>query len=154
MIHYNLICENEHGFEGWFQNSGAYDQQADSGEIVCPMCNSVKIRKALMAPNISTKSSKKEVVPVANAPVDQAADAGPAVAHAAEVRQQLRELRRVVEENCDNVGTEFAEEARKIHYGEAEERGIYGQATRQETEELADEGIDVGMFPWVPDSDA
>ncbi|WP_341705272.1 DUF1178 family protein [Ferrovibrio sp.] len=139
MIKYELKCRKDHVFEGWFYDSAAYDEQAAGGKIVCPVCNSRKISKAPMAPRISRPKS------------EQAADE---VKQKAVMMKALRELRDHVEKNADYVGEQFAEEARKIHYGETDQRNIYGEASRDEAEELAEEGIDVAMIPWVPRGDA
>jgi hypothetical protein len=139
MIKYELKCRKDHVFEAWFYDSATYDKQAAGGKIVCPVCNSRKITKAPMAPRIG--KSKGEV----------------AAAEAKEVAiamKALRELREHVEKNADYVGDQFAEEARKIHYGETDKRNIYGEATKEEAKELVEEGIDVAMIPWVPRGDA
>lgn len=139
MIKYELKCRKDHVFEAWFYDSATYDKQATSGKVVCPVCNSRKVEKAPMAPRIG--KSKGEI----------------AVAEAkelAKVRQALTELRDHVEKNADYVGEQFAEEARKIHYGEADKRNIYGEATPDEAKELAEEGVDVAMIPWLPRGDA
>ena len=140
MIKYELRCRGcEHQFEGWFADSAAYDDQAEAGVIECPVCASAEVGKAIMAPNIAVRRdsgqlTKAQVV--------------------AEVRRMVMEIRRQVEDNCEYVGSEFADEARKIHYGKADDRGIYGETTVDEAEELLDEGIDVMPIPWVPRSDA
>lgn len=136
MIRFTLRCAEEHEFEGWFRNSDAFEAQQQAGEIACPTCGDNKIEKALMAPNIGR--SHKNV---------------PALSPA-QMRAALLELRRQVETHCDYVGERFAEEARKIHYGEADPHGIYGEATQEESRELAEEGIEFGRIPWVPSSDA
>lgn len=139
MIKYELKCRKDHVFEAWFYDSATYDKQAAGGKIVCPVCNSRKVTKAPMAPRIG--KSKGEV----------------AAAEAKEVAvamKALRELRDHVEKNADYVGDQFAEEARKIHYGETDKRNIYGEATKEEAKELTEEGIDVAMIPWVPRGDA
>ena len=138
MIVFDLRCGKEHVFEAWFPDSKTFERQAKKGQVTCPVCGDTKVEKALMAPNISTGRKK---------------DAEKEKAQAAKVMQALSEVRRQVEENCDYVGPQFAEEARKIHYGETEERGIYGEATKEESKELADEGIEVGVIPWVPRAD-
>ncbi len=140
MIKYELKCRGcDHQFEGWFADSAAYDDQAEAGVIICPMCASADVGKAIMAPNVATRRDSGQ----------------PGKAQiAAEVRRMFMEIRRKVEDNCDYVGAEFADEARKIHYGEADDRGIYGEATPGEAEELKDEGIDVVAIPWLPRSDA
>ena len=159
MILYRLRCNDDHEFEGWFRNADAFDAQRAAGSLECPVCGSADVGKALMAPNIASGAAKgREVaVPAAATPsveVHSPAELQamhPAVRQAAELKRQLRALRRVVEENCDYVGPRFAEEARKIHYGEVDPRGIYGESTPEESERLKDEGIEFGSVPWVRD---
>lgn len=116
-----------HEFEGWFESTRTFDAQAKRRQITCAVCGSAKIEKAPMAPAIASKGS---------------------AGSAAQVREALIELRTRVEENCDYVGERFAAEARKIHYGETDERGIYGESTNQEVRELVEEGIKVSRLPW------
>ena len=134
MIVYNLKCDNSHEFEGWFQSGAAYDDQAATGKLVCPMCSSRKIEKAIMAPAVS--GTKKT---------------GIAADELKKMRQFMTGMRKYVKENADYVGTKFPEEARKIHYGETEERHIYGEATLEEAKELIEEGVEVAPLP--PDLD-
>ncbi len=138
MILYDLRCAKDHGFEGWFRDSKAYDSQRRGGRVVCPICGDKKVRKAPMAPRLSKGGLSKS------------AKSGPSEA---EALAALREVRKQVEANCDYVGPNFAEEARKIHYGETKKRGIYGEASESDSKELADEGIEVGRVPWVPLAD-
>jgi hypothetical protein len=137
MIVYSLRCQAGHEFDGWFRDSAAFDSQQAAGEISCPMCGTAHVAKALMAPAVRS-SEKRAATKEADSREVQA-----------QVLQALKEVRRTVEENCDYVGTQFAEEARRIHYGEADERGIYGEATDDEAAELAEEGIDIGRIPWI-----
>lgn len=139
MIKYELKCKKEHVFEAWFQDSATYDAQAAKGQVSCPHCGSRKIVKAPMAPRLARSRG------------DQAADEA---RMAAQARKMLLELRDHVEKNADYVGSEFPEEARKMHYGDAEHRNIYGEATAEEAKELADEGIEVASIPWIPRGDA
>jgi hypothetical protein len=139
MIKYELKCRKDHVFEAWFYDSATYDTQAEAGKVVCPVCNSRKVTKAPMAPRIGKSKAEKAVAEAKEI---------------AKVRQALTEIRDHVEKNADYVGNQFAEEARKIHYGEADKRNIYGEATREEAKELVDEGVDVAMIPWLPRSDA
>ncbi|HEX2151810.1 MAG TPA: DUF1178 family protein [Stellaceae bacterium] len=136
MIRFTLRCTAEHEFEGWFRNGDAFEAQQKAGEIACPTCGDTRVEKALMAPNIGR--SHRNV---------------PALSPA-QMRAALLELRRQVESKCDYVGERFAEEARKIHYGEADPHGIYGEATLDESRELAEEGITFGRIPWISPSDA
>jgi hypothetical protein len=149
MIKYALQCENGHAFEGWFRNSDAFDAQSGSGDLACPRCGSAKVGKAVMAPRLG-KGGRTERQTASEKAVTVSA-AAPAQA---KLREKLRELRRMVEANCEDVGTAFAEEARKIHYGEAEARGIYGEASREEAEALGEEGIAVAKLPWISRDDA
>jgi hypothetical protein len=135
MIHFSLRCAKGHEFEGWFRDGATYDKQAKAGKVACPECGSVKIEKAPMAPRLATTSSKAELSP-------------------AEMRKALVALRRHVETNCKYVGPRFAEEARKIHYGETEAKPIYGESTSDEAKALTDEGIAIGRIPWIPTEDA
>jgi hypothetical protein len=149
MILYSLCCSKDHGFEAWFRNSDAFDKQATKGIIACPTCGNTKVRKAIMAPRIAKGAKKKSQEAPATVPAAPATAPGNHVM-APQVREMLQELRKHVEANCDYVGNEFAEEARKIHYGETEERGIYGEASNADAEALQEEGIEVGRIPWLP----
>ena len=157
MIHYRLRCGAGHEFESWFQDSAGFDKLAKVGLVECTVCGNTKVEKALMAPAVV--SSRKKAKPPAPPPQPQAEappPQGPQMAAGpmpAQVMAMLQRLRAEVEKNCDYVGKDFAEEARKIHTGEAEARGIYGEASDAEAEALADEGIDVARLPWVPRAD-
>jgi hypothetical protein len=150
MILYNLFCSADHVFEAWFRNSTAYDEQAAAGEILCPVCGNASVAKAPMAPRIAKGGGKSREVGGESGPSPQTYTN----TQAAEMRRMLTELRSHVEENSDYVGEKFAEEARKIHYGETEERNIYGEATEGQAEELTEEGIKVGRIPWLPRTDS
>jgi hypothetical protein len=136
MIRFTLRCSAGHEFEAWFQGGDSFAAQQAAGEITCPDCGDAKVEKALMAPNIGRSKPK-----------------GPPMTPA-QMRAALVELRHQVETNCDYVGERFAEEARKIHYGEVDPHGIYGEATKEESHELDEEGISFGRIPWVPTTDA
>ncbi len=138
MIHYRLRCSGSHSFEGWFRDSTTFEAQAAAGEISCPTCNDTHVDRAPMAPRVA-KSNDRPSLPAPD----------PAV-----LREMLRSIRRSVEANCEHVGAQFAEEARKIHYGETEARNIYGGATADEVSGLIDEGIEFQQIPWIPESDA
>ena len=152
MIVFDLKCPDDHVFEGWFADSATFDQQVKAGEVTCPICGSDDVKKALMAPNVATRSSSakgeetspaKDMVPVAK----QKEEAG-------KVMAMMRAVKDHVEKNFDNVGPKFASEARKIHYGDAEKRNIYGKATREEAKDLKDEGVEFGELPDLPDLDS
>lgn len=153
MIKYRLRCANDHAFESWFKDSATYERQEKRKLLECPVCGNPKVERAIMAPNVGRKgNARTEVVPVAapdaSAPAVPAVVPGPAMP--AEMRKMLLELRQQVEKNCDYVGDKFADEARKIHYGETDKRGIYGETTDEEAAALADEGIEFGKLPWLP----
>jgi hypothetical protein len=150
MIFFDLTCPKAHVFEGWFKDSTAFDRQVAAGEVSCPTCGSRKIKKALMAPNVATseKPAAAEGVP------EGSKKAAMEMQKVAEVHKALRELRKTVEENFDHVGPAFAEEARKIHYGEADARNIYGETNDAEAEALSEEGIEISRIPWIQPDDA
>ena len=154
MIRYTLNCDNGHTFESWFANSSAYDKQAKRSLIACPVCNSSKVEKAIMAPRLGRGAADDE--PIASPPV-QAPAAAPAAQVAMvspvehELRKKLKELREHIVKNADYVGPSFPEQARKIHYGEVEHRSIYGEATPEEAKELHEEGIAFHPLPVLPD---
>lgn len=142
MILFDLKCTGDHVFEAWFADSKAFEAQAANGEIACPVCSDTAVTKALMAPN------------VANARKDGGGKSDKAAMHMGQYMAALTELRQHVEKNCDYVGEKFPEEARKIHYGETEQRNIYGEASSEEAAELKEEGVEVQRVPWTPRSDA
>ena len=139
MILFELKCTNGHQFEAWFRDGGAFDKQAKGGEVECPVCLDTSVVKAPMAPAVSTSSRK-------NSNKQQGEHRAKEVAR--EIIKAVSKIQKHVEENCDYVGEKFAEEAKAIHYGEAEERGIYGEATEQEAVELVEEDIPVYKIPW------
>lgn len=159
MIKYQLVCDAEHEFEGWFGDSAAFDSQSKSGLLSCPVCGSDHVRRALMAPNLAspkTRASKSDTK-AADATDQTPPAAGPVAGLPPEAARnmqvlvnEMRKLQSKIRSECRDVGDNFAEEARKIHYGEAEAEGIYGQATREEREALKDEGIEIFDMPWVP----
>ncbi|MFN4354350.1 DUF1178 family protein [Parvibaculum sp.] len=141
MIRYALICERDHEFDGWFASSDGFDAQVAAGEVLCPHCGSPNVTKALMAPNIAKGMAR-------------AGEAQPQAALAEKMSMMMLALKKHVEENCDYVGDAFAEEARRIHYGETEHRDIYGEATPDEARELIEEGVEVAPLPVVPPRNA
>jgi hypothetical protein len=136
MIVFTLRCTSGHEFEAWFRDGQAFEAQCEGGEIACPFCGDATVEKAVMAPRLA-----------------RSREAAPAVSPE-RLRAALLELRREVEANCDYVGDRFAEEARRIHYGETDPHGIYGEATAEESRGLADEGIPFGRIPWVAPTDS
>jgi len=140
MIRFSLRCNKNHEFEGWFRSNADFE---DGVGTVCPVCGSRKVEKALMAPALAgaTKSEKADTVKLAAAP-DPRMKA---------MREALKEIRRHVTENADNVGDRFAEEARKMHYNETESRAIYGEATSDDAKALIEEGIEFQPLPILPE---
>jgi hypothetical protein len=159
MIRYTLRCDRDHTFESWFQDSAAYDSQAKRKLVSCPVCDSVKIEKAIMAPRIVGKKGRERAEPVpASTPAAEATAPVPApgstpllMAQERELRAKIKELRDHIVKNADNVGEKFPNEARKMHYGEIEHRPIYGEASPEEAKSLVDEGVEVSPLPVLPD---
>lgn len=145
----DLQCRQGHAFEGWFASQEDYASQRERGLLTCPVCNDAEVSKKLSAPRLNLGRSAEPAAPApdapqvpATAPAPQAMPALPQALQAA----MLKMVRHVMA-NTEDVGTRFAEEARKIHYGEADTRNIRGQASREETEALLDEGIDILPLP-------
>lgn len=138
MIRFSLVCERDHEFEAWFRSNDDFDTQMKRGFVECPACGSKKVGKALMAPSVST-GRKKEQIALAMGEAQKQALA------------QLKAMAAKVRENADYVGDKFAEEARKIHFGETEARGIYGEATLDEARSLAEDGVEFMPIPVFPD---
>lgn len=139
MIRYALRCDQGHSFESWFRDSAAYDAQAERGLVSCPYCGSITVEKQIMAPAIASTEAEK-TVPVAMAD-----------GRDREMREMMRAFRQMVEANTEDVGKGFADEARKIHYGEVEHRAIRGEASPAEVRELREEGVEVAPLPILPD---
>jgi len=134
MIVFNLICKIcSSEFEGWFESAKEFDNQKRKKIINCPSCNSTFIKKYLMAPNLPTKNNSKKEIKLKKA-----------------VANNIQKYKKIVEENFDYVGDKFTEEAKKMKYGEKEEKPIYGEATIEQAKELADEEINVVSLPWTP----
>ena len=146
MILYQLQCDSEHQFEAWFRDSQAYEKQAKRKLLTCPVCGSTKVGKALMAPRIN---KSKNVAPATFGTREPSTGTNVSPQNE-EFRKKLKELRAEIERNCDYVGDQFAEEARKIHYGEADAKNIYGEASLEDARELVDEGVDFTPIPWLP----
>ncbi len=156
MILYRLRCSKGHEFESWFKDSKSYERQEKKFVIGCAVCGDSKVKRAIMSPRIGRKGNAEVEVPVevsAPAPVPTPAQqqmAALARQMPKELREALIKVRTEVEKSCEHVGPKFAEEARKIHYGESDKRGIYGETSDKEAEALADEGIEFGRLPWIP----
>jgi hypothetical protein len=149
MIRYNLRCDRGHAFESWFQSSSAYDSQVKRKLVACPTCDSTKVEKAIMAPQIAGTKKRGAATPAVS---DAPASSTPLMmTQEQELRAKLRELRDHVVKNADNVGERFPNEARKMHYGDIEHRPIYGEASPDEAKSLIDEGVEVMPLPVLPD---
>jgi hypothetical protein len=144
MIKYALACEQAHEFESWFPSSEAFETQRKRGFVTCPYCNSAKVEKQIMAPSVARTDKAPAAKPEAQA-------MAVLTEREREIRSALRALREHVLRNSEDVGKSFVEEARKMHYGEAEERAIRGEADPAEAQALLEEGIDVLPIPVVPD---
>jgi len=154
MIRYSLRCERDHTFESWFQSSSAYETQVKRKLVSCPACGSGKVEKAIMAPRIVGKKGREGAAPTPPAPTPDApapASTPLMMAQERELRAKLKELRDHIVKNADNVGEQFPNEARKMHYGEIEHRPIYGEASPEEARALIDEGVEVSPLPVLPD---
>ena len=139
MIKFDLICDEQHRFEAWFGSNADFDAQRDAGLVSCPHCGSGAVEKALMAPSVSTARNKDAAMQLAMNTNQKAA------------MDQLRKAVKAIRDNSEDVGARFPEEARKIHYGESEERGIIGQASPDEVKSLVDEGVNVAPLPDLPE---
>ncbi|HEY9359449.1 MAG TPA: DUF1178 family protein [Xanthobacteraceae bacterium] len=158
MIRYALACDKGHVFESWFQNSAAYDTQVKAALITCPVCNSAKVEKTLMAPGVvgaKKRAGAPPASPPSPRPAADTADTSTPVAMMSpqeqEFRKKLKELRDHLTKNADYVGQKFPEEARKMHYGDIEHRSIYGEASPDQAKELHEEGIEFHPLPVLPD---
>lgn len=136
MIKYDLICRHDHGFEAWFSSSSDYDDQRKKRLIQCPYCNSAKVEKAIMSPNVSTSRKKEKIASQQNAAM-------------AMMNKAASKIRKEIEDKCDYVADNFADEARAMHYGEKPERAIYGEATPSEAADLKEEGVGIAPLPEI-----
>ena len=135
MILFNLKCSDDHNFEAWFKDSKEFTKQKKKKLINCPICEDSNITKSLMAPNIGKKSNSKYSKKIINKTLIN----------------KISKYKKIVEKNFEYVGTKFTEEAKKIKYGEGEDRAIYGEANLEQAKELIEEDIDFQPLPWTPD---
>lgn len=139
MIRFNLICDEQHDFEAWFSSNDDFEKQCSQKLVSCPHCGSTSVEKALMAPSVSPSRKRDATTRLAMNTAQQAA------------MDQLRQAVKTIRENSEDVGERFPEEARKIHYGETEERGIIGQAKPDEVKALVEEGVGIAPLPDLPE---
>ncbi|RVU16370.1 DUF1178 family protein [Methylobacterium oryzihabitans] len=157
MIRYALACDAGHDFESWFPSSASYDEQKARGLVTCPVCDSAAVTKQLMAPALGRGAREKSLPVPVEAPATPVATPPPAAPvqlmsePERQVRAMLKALHEHVARTADHVGPRFAEEARRIHYGESEERAIYGEASPKEARALLEEGIAIQPLPVLPD---
>ena len=137
MIKYNLNCKCKKNFESWFSNSTEYERLEKNKLLVCPSCNSRQIEKSIMSPNLSSKINKNYKTNIFEK----------------KMKKKLKDLRSYVEKNCKYVGENFTQEARSIHYDKKSSKAIYGIASKEQTSELKEEGIEVATIPWIDKSD-
>jgi hypothetical protein len=137
MIRFSLICEADHEFEAWFASSADFEDQSSRKLVTCPACGSHNVSKALMAPNLSTARAREKIAVAAG--------------QQAEIMRKMQELSREMRANAENVGEKFAEEARRIHFGEIDPRGIYGKASRDEVSSLLEDGVSIMPLPDLPE---
>jgi len=151
VIRYALTCAGGHTFESWFANSTAHDKQAKRGLIACPVCGSTKVEQAVMAPAIARR--RKRATRETATPHDGGETAPLAMIsdEERELRAKFKELHQHLTSNADYVGTRFPEEARRMHYGEVEQRSIYGKASLEDAKSLHEEGIEFYPLPHLPD---
>ena len=135
MIRYALSCSKDHAFDSWFQSADAFDRLKAAGMVTCAVCGSIEVQKSIMAPRVRTSDAASET---------------PLSAPASPAEQALRELREKVEANSENVGTNFAKEARAMHDGTAPERSIFGEAKIEDAKALIEDGVPVVPLPFGP----
>ena len=142
MIVFNLSCPKEHVFEAWFRSNQDFDEQIEAAKVSCPVCRSTKIAKALMAPNVAKRGGTRS--PSSGSPDQYFSEMQ------SKVYDMAQKVRSHVEENFDYVGSDFPDEARRLHNDKSDERGIYGEASKQDVKDLIDEGVEVAPIPVVP----
>jgi len=138
VIHYSLVCDKSHKFDGWFSTAAAYESQKTRGLVTCPICLTNAVDKALMAPAIGRAGSERVSLSIGHP-------------QHAQLREAMVALRNKVTSEADYVGDKFAEEARKIHFKEVDKRGIYGEASREEVAALVEDGVDFMPLPSIPE---
>lgn len=133
MIRYTLKCDQDHQFDSWFQSSQGFDALAKAGHVSCAICGSTNVERALMAPSVAQKTDKPDLK-----------------SPQSDVETAVTQMRREVEANSEYVGVSFAQEARKMHDGDAPERAIYGEAKLDDAKKLIEDGVPVAPLPFMP----
>jgi len=151
MIIYDLSCANDHRFEGWFRSANDFDLQLEQGLITCPQCDSQQVRRVPSA--IAIGGHAEEASPSSFNAVSAASGSTALMPGGTQIMAMYQQLVKAIVKSSEDVGTAFAEEARKIHYNEAPERPIRGQATTDECEALRDEGINILNIPSIKEED-
>jgi len=128
VIHFHLLCDQSHEFDGWFRSNEDFEKQQEGGLVSCPICSSTKVEKALMTPALTNKDRTDRVLV-----------------------QKWQEMARKIRERADYVGKDFSEQARKIHFGEVKPRAIYGEAEREEIVNLLEDGVEIMPLPPLPE---
>ena len=147
MVIYDLVCANNHGFEGWFKNNEDYEAQQEAKLIRCPACDSQIVKRKPSTIKISGKKSNTGNQTVEKLPSENQRDDSVSAMHFTSTAEQVRTIRHYIESNFEDVGNDLPNEVRKMHYGEVDQRGIRGQATAKEVADLAEEGIDLYAIP-------
>ena len=143
MIRYALKCTDDHSFDSWFASADAFEKLQSTGMVVCPVCGSASVKKAIMAPRVTPGRAKAETGP-------KAGEARSLANPMSEAEVEVAKMRKHVEENSDYVGLSFAAEARKMHEGDTPQRSIYGEAKMEDAKKLVEEGIPVAPLPFMP----
>lgn len=159
MICYRLRCAHDHVFEGWYKDSSTFAMLRQKNLLNCPECGTSSVDQAPMAPAIVGRAPERLPQSDPTPTPDMAAPPAPAAGQIPPglpdaMLSALRDVRRTIEENCENMGNRFADEALRIHYGEAPERGIYGEMSQSQREELEEEGVAFQNVPWVRGTDS
>jgi hypothetical protein len=149
MIKFSLLCARGHGFESWFSSGEAFETQAHSGRVLCPHCQTPDVKKAIMAPAIALGRGGEPAGPLAQG--ETPAKMALLDPRDLETRALLTAIHKKIYDEAEDVGTRFAEEARKIHEGYVRERPIHGMANAADARALMEEGIDILPVPSLPD---
>jgi hypothetical protein len=150
MIKFSLLCGSGHEFESWFPSGASYDDQVQSGLVLCPVCQSSHVVKSIMAPAVALHGRDK-LLPAQGAAPAERANVALIDDHDRQLRTLIEDIRNRILEHTEDVGTAFAEEARRIHEGVVPDRAIHGQASPEEARALIDDGVKIMPIPRLPD---